>query len=237
MLQGNRLQLLVRNQSGHFTCAVYYQGVYVYIDDFSCRSLRPVGSSFWESVFWVIRFLYKYYDEARFSLEYFLSFFPFGRYDNDSYWLVIVMIAANRCVDCWFTRTYEIFCRCDRALKWRPGFIWLIIKWIVINFLFSQLSPCHDSSILKAMQEVKNPHDSCKKLYDLIRALVVQINEKCDDPCNNPNKNDLYHDESLNLMKHRWEKIEKDFYSNEGFDISLIPDIYDCVKYDYLHNT
>ena len=87
------------------------------------------------------------------------------------------------------------------------------------------------------MRKVKNPHECCEKVYELIKALVVQINEKCADPHNNPNKSDLYHDETLSLMKHRWEKIEKDFHSNEGFDISLIPDIYDCVKYDYLHNT
>lgn len=87
------------------------------------------------------------------------------------------------------------------------------------------------------MNSVKNPTEACKKVYELINALVVKINQKCDDPVNNPNTCDLYHEESLNLMKHRWEKIEKDFYNADGFDISLIPDIYDCVKYDYLHNT
>uniref|UniRef100_A0A7M5VCP5 Inositol hexakisphosphate and diphosphoinositol-pentakisphosphate kinase n=1 Tax=Clytia hemisphaerica TaxID=252671 RepID=A0A7M5VCP5_9CNID len=98
------------------------------------------------------------------------------------------------------------------------------------------LAACGDNSILKAMRKVKNPHECCEKVDELIKALVVKINEKCADPHTNPNKSDLYHDETLSLMKHRWEKIEKDFHSNEGFDISLIPDIYDCVKYDYLHN-
>ena len=106
------------------------------------------------------------------------------------------------------------------------------------KFLFqNQLASCNDESILKAMRKVINPHACCEKVYELIKSLVVQINEKCDDPRNNPNKADLYHEETLSLMKHRWEKIEKDFHSNEGFDISLVPDIYDCVKYDYLHNT
>ncbi|XP_057315055.1 inositol hexakisphosphate and diphosphoinositol-pentakisphosphate kinase 2-like isoform X2 [Hydractinia symbiolongicarpus] len=95
------------------------------------------------------------------------------------------------------------------------------------------LSP---NSILKAMREVKNPHQVCQKIYALVQELVKQINKKCDDSNSCPNKNDLYHDESLNLMKHRWEKLEKDFWSGDEFDISLIPDIYDCVKYDYLHN-
>ena len=88
------------------------------------------------------------------------------------------------------------------------------------------------------MNKIKNPHEACQVVYDLIKSLVVQINAKCDAPLSNPNKCDLYHDETLSLMKHRWEKIEKDFYNDmDGFDISLIPDIYDCVKYDYLHNT
>ena len=47
---------------------------------------------------------------------------------------------------------------------------------------------------------------------------------------------ELYAGEKLNMMKHRWEKLEKDFKNEENFDISLIPDIYDCAKYDYLHN-
>lgn len=38
-------------------------------------------------------------------------------------------------------------------------------------------------------------------------------------------------------MGRRWGKIEKDFYTkNKIFDISKIPDIYDCIKYDLQHN-
>lgn len=38
-------------------------------------------------------------------------------------------------------------------------------------------------------------------------------------------------------MGRRWGKIEKDFYTkNKNFDISKIPDIYDCIKYDLQHN-
>jgi len=48
---------------------------------------------------------------------------------------------------------------------------------------------------------------------------------------------DLYHGETLQLMVNRWSKLEKDFKQAEGkFDISKIPDIYDCIKYDLLHN-
>ena len=39
------------------------------------------------------------------------------------------------------------------------------------------------------------------------------------------------------MMIGRWSKLRKDFkLKNETFDISKIPDIYDCIKYDLQHN-
>lgn len=47
----------------------------------------------------------------------------------------------------------------------------------------------------------------------------------------------LYHGETWELMGRRWGKIEKDFCTkHKRFDISKIPDIYDCIKYDLQHN-
>ena len=38
-------------------------------------------------------------------------------------------------------------------------------------------------------------------------------------------------------MERRWNKLEKDFLNKSGqFDISKVPDIYDCIKYDLQHN-
>lgn len=38
-------------------------------------------------------------------------------------------------------------------------------------------------------------------------------------------------------MLQRWRKLEQDFQlKNRRYDISKIPDIYDCVKYDIQHN-
>ena len=48
---------------------------------------------------------------------------------------------------------------------------------------------------------------------------------------------ELYNGETPNLMQKRWGKLVKDFQLSSGrFDISKIPDIYDCIKYDLLHN-
>lgn len=39
-------------------------------------------------------------------------------------------------------------------------------------------------------------------------------------------------------MLQRWKKLEKDFrLKSRRYDISKIPDIYDCIKYDVQHNT
>ena len=47
----------------------------------------------------------------------------------------------------------------------------------------------------------------------------------------------LYHSETWELLIRRWSKLTKDFrMKNDQYDISKIPDIYDCVKYDLLHN-
>ena len=49
---------------------------------------------------------------------------------------------------------------------------------------------------------------------------------------------ELYESESWNLLVRRWSKLEKDFKFPDGsFAISKIPDIYDCIKYDCLHNS
>ena len=39
-------------------------------------------------------------------------------------------------------------------------------------------------------------------------------------------------------MLRRWSKLEKDFRMKNGrYNISKIPDIYDCIKYDVQHNS
>ncbi|OQS00903.1 inositol hexakisphosphate and diphosphoinositol-pentakisphosphate kinase [Achlya hypogyna] len=44
--------------------------------------------------------------------------------------------------------------------------------------------------------------------------------------------------ETLDMMRERWAKLYRDFYSKKGktFDLSKIPDIHDCIRYDAMHN-
>lgn len=47
----------------------------------------------------------------------------------------------------------------------------------------------------------------------------------------------LYSGESWDLIQRRWGKLEKDFRLKDGnYDITKIPDIYDCIKFDMHHN-
>ena len=55
---------------------------------------------------------------------------------------------------------------------------------------------------------------------------------------NNSNKFDDCEEEKVILIYKRYVKLYKDFYdsSKDKFDISKIPDIYDNIKYDIIHN-
>ena len=45
--------------------------------------------------------------------------------------------------------------------------------------------------------------------------------------------------ESVDLMLERWEKINKDFwdYKKDKYDLTKVPDVYDMIRYDVLHNS
>lgn len=63
-----------------------------------------------------------------------------------------------------------------------------------------------------------------------------KVQRKAENICCSPDLQ-LYHSETLELMLQRWSKLERDFRMKNGrYDISKIPDIYDCVKYDVIHN-
>jgi inositol hexakisphosphate/diphosphoinositol-pentakisphosphate kinase len=53
------------------------------------------------------------------------------------------------------------------------------------------------------------------------------------------NKVKLYLDETFSLMADRWEKIHKDFFSlkTNKYDLTKVPDVYDMVRFDILHNS
>ncbi|XP_034146079.1 inositol hexakisphosphate and diphosphoinositol-pentakisphosphate kinase 2 isoform X1 [Esox lucius] len=101
---------------------------------------------------------------------------------------------------------------------------------------YEKLAPTSSSSLIKSMQMIKNPVKTCDKVYALIQSLTLQIRQRMEDPKSADIQ--LYHSETLDLMLRRWAKLEKDFRMKNGrYNISKIPDIYDCIKYDVQHNS
>uniref|UniRef100_A0A672LG78 Inositol hexakisphosphate and diphosphoinositol-pentakisphosphate kinase n=1 Tax=Sinocyclocheilus grahami TaxID=75366 RepID=A0A672LG78_SINGR len=101
---------------------------------------------------------------------------------------------------------------------------------------YEKLAPTSSTSLVKSMQMIKNPVKTCDKVYSLIQNLTLQIRQRMEDPKSADMQ--LYHSETLELMLRRWSKLEKDFKMKNGrYNISKIPDIYDCIKYDVQHNS
>ncbi|XP_028332601.1 LOW QUALITY PROTEIN: inositol hexakisphosphate and diphosphoinositol-pentakisphosphate kinase 2 [Gouania willdenowi] len=101
---------------------------------------------------------------------------------------------------------------------------------------YDRLAPTCSASLVNSMKIVENPVATCDQVYALIQSLTSQIRTRMEDPKSADLQ--LYHSETLELMLQRWSKLERDFRMKNGrYDISKIPDIYDCVKYDVIHNS
>ncbi|KAG7271749.1 hypothetical protein CRUP_032652 [Coryphaenoides rupestris] len=101
--------------------------------------------------------------------------------------------------------------------------------------IHSLLAPTTSISLVNSMKIVENPVSVCDQVYTLVQSLTAQIRRRMEDPTSADLQ--LYHSETLELMLQRWSKLERDFRMKSGrYDISKIPDIYDCVKYDVIHN-
>ncbi|XP_040893710.1 inositol hexakisphosphate and diphosphoinositol-pentakisphosphate kinase 2 isoform X3 [Toxotes jaculatrix] len=100
---------------------------------------------------------------------------------------------------------------------------------------YEKLAPTGSPSLVNSMNVIQNPVKTCDKVYGLIQSLTSQIRKRLEDPKSADLQ--LYHSETLELMLQRWSKLERDFRMKNGrYDISKIPDIYDCIKYDTQHN-
>ncbi|EDV28949.1 uncharacterized protein TRIADDRAFT_19973, partial [Trichoplax adhaerens] len=101
---------------------------------------------------------------------------------------------------------------------------------------YAYLSSVKSNSIIAAMKMIGNPRRACQKVFELVRSLTKQLKGLIEISENQTEEPLLYMGESLVMMYKRWTKLEKEFKRNDLFEISKIPDIYDCIKYDALHN-
>ncbi|XP_048473038.1 inositol hexakisphosphate and diphosphoinositol-pentakisphosphate kinase 2-like isoform X4 [Rhincodon typus] len=101
---------------------------------------------------------------------------------------------------------------------------------------YTKLAPTGSASLINSMKLIQNPVSTCDRVYSLVQSLTSQIRKRLEDPKSADLQ--LYHSETLELMLQRWSKLERDFRMKSGrYDISKIPDIYDCIKYDVQHNS
>uniref|UniRef100_A0A915HEC3 Inositol hexakisphosphate and diphosphoinositol-pentakisphosphate kinase n=1 Tax=Romanomermis culicivorax TaxID=13658 RepID=A0A915HEC3_ROMCU len=103
----------------------------------------------------------------------------------------------------------------------------------------TRLNPIGDKSIANALQFVGNPRKMCERVFQLVEKFCHIIS--CLKRDNMSQKKHLYCGETWDLAERRWSKLVKDFkHVKKGgefvYDISKIPDIYDCIKYDLEHN-
>ncbi|EGZ28436.1 hypothetical protein PHYSODRAFT_309294 [Phytophthora sojae] len=100
------------------------------------------------------------------------------------------------------------------------------------------IAPLKTESIIQALDIIKNPKDALVRLLELVRKFRAEIAERVQDK-QSDEATPLYMGETFSLMFERWDKICRDFFSTktDTFDLSKIPDIHDCIKYDLLHNS
>ncbi|GFO26087.1 inositol hexakisphosphate and diphosphoinositol-pentakisphosphate kinase, partial [Plakobranchus ocellatus] len=100
---------------------------------------------------------------------------------------------------------------------------------------YQKLAATNSISLVNAMQFVKNPFQMCTRVHEMIQEITARI--RCLKIELKSRDLSLFNGESWELLIRRWAKLEKDFRLKNGrFDISKIPDIYDCIKYDLQHN-
>lgn len=114
-----------------------------------------------------------------------------------------------------------------------------LFKLLKINREFTEgdkteLNPCGSISVARAIERVKNPRVVCKEIGKLLKQLIETIARKRNSGKTEP----LYHGETWDFIHRRWRKLFKDFELSSGeYDPSKVPDIYDGIKYDLLHNS
>ncbi|OAF71141.1 hypothetical protein A3Q56_01098 [Intoshia linei] len=110
-------------------------------------------------------------------------------------------------------------------------------KDLELEDIYKILSKDSENSVIRALLKLRNPFMCCKRLYTLINLFLVYIEEVF----RSVEKTEVfryYSNETHDTVLQRWWKLAKDFMTtNDRFNTSKIPDIYDCAKYDFLHNS
>ena len=90
-----------------------------------------------------------------------------------------------------------------------------------------------------AMVNLACPREKLEHAYVLIGNVIEEMREMIvDERTDLTGQAEVYNSEKVSIMFGRWVKLHRDFYSKKrGFDLSKVPDLYDCVKFDAIHNS
>ena len=103
--------------------------------------------------------------------------------------------------------------------------------------LIAKIAPTKDQELLDSVRALSpNPRKALYRLSELLNKLTEQLRKLFSQKKDQDDL--LYGGESLLLMYERWKKLQKEVYKKrkDRFDMSKIPDVYDTVVYDLLHN-
>jgi inositol hexakisphosphate/diphosphoinositol-pentakisphosphate kinase len=100
--------------------------------------------------------------------------------------------------------------------------------------LLNKVVPTKSPPLVAALQKIGNPLKALGKVRDLVDALVAEVERKWSPE--QRNEMQLCQGELLSSVLERWRKLQRDFWRKDSYDTRKLPDIYDCIKYDFLHN-
>ena len=104
------------------------------------------------------------------------------------------------------------------------------------------------NSVRAAFSRLGNPKQSLSRIHELIQGICLELSDLCSLHENSQDASEeseaieckeLYLSETFSLMLDRYEKLNKDFKNKKTglFDLTKVPDVYDMVRYDVLHNS
>lgn len=97
-----------------------------------------------------------------------------------------------------------------------------------------EAAPTQNAPLVSTLKAIKNPIDALRNVYTLVLKLMQEIESKWTSA--ERNQIQICEGELLSGMLDRWRKLYHEFHQKDKFDTRKVPDIYDCIKYDYLHN-
>ena len=110
--------------------------------------------------------------------------------------------------------------------------------------LLRVIAPSCQSSIRTALMRLGNPLRAMRRVHELVSSLCNQVKAYVEKYEGTPDTQlseleSLYSAETFDLMYERWRKLDKDFKKKDTgmYDLTKVPDIYDMVRYDVLHNS